>query len=168
MCVPEQCLLGNEFDAQEWITTKEVEVSCCSCMQYYSLFNCFCFWQNSLELGFICNLNGFAKYTELYICRISVCEFNNLGGMNKQVWFSAVRALYVYFVSWQKCEHCSSCRGTGQSLHRECSCRLVIHTPTAACGCQKEQKNLSLQRGEKISRSPNVPAALLHFSETST
>lgn len=38
---------------------------------------------NSLELGFVCNLTGFAKYMELYICRISVCAFNNLWGMNK-------------------------------------------------------------------------------------
>lgn len=36
-------------------------------------------------------------------------------------------------------------QGNGQSRHCECSCinrlnKLVIHTPTAACGCQKEEK----------------------------
>lgn len=59
-------------------------------------------------------------------------------------------------------------QGTGQRLHCECSCRnrlnkLVIHTPTAVCGCQKEEKNLSLWRGENISLSPNVPPAWFVF-----
>lgn len=43
----------------------------------------------------------------------------------------------------------------------------VIHTPTAACGCQKERgekKICHYGRGEKISLSPNVPAAWFVFS----
>lgn len=48
--------------------------------------------------------------------------------------------------------------GNGQRVHRECSCgnrlnKLVIHTPTAACGSQKEKEKKKICHYGEVKRS---------------
>lgn len=99
--------------------------------------------------------------------------------MDKQVWFSAaVRAIKAFYPGplsvpreshhnfWEIESRHSEGRaphagGNGQRVHRECSCgnrlnKLVIHTPTAACGCQKEKekkKSVIMERWKDLSFS---------------